>query len=225
MRRSLTLLIGLAGLPAVLPAQEAKPAPPPAQHEHDHGTPVTGGGVIPAGWTARPDEDAQLADVKMEPMAPGWHLTLGSAAILYREQDNASGAYRVSSKMHLFPGRGAHEEAFGLFIGGKDLKGPGQKYTYFLIRGDGKFKIKRRDGARATDVTDWTASPAITRADPKGPVANLLAIQVTKDQVTFQVNGQTVQTMPASGIDTDGIAGLRMNHNLSVHVETLEVGR
>jgi hypothetical protein len=26
-------------------------------------------------------------------------------------------------------------------------------------------------------------------------------------------------------VDTDGIVGLRMNHNLSVHVENLDIGR
>ena len=40
----------------------------------------------------------------------------------------------------------AHPEAYGVFIGGSDLQAANQKYTYFVIRQDGKFLIKRRAG-------------------------------------------------------------------------------
>jgi hypothetical protein len=143
---------------------------------------------------------------------------------MYRAQDQASGKYEVSTKIHLFPGGGGHEEAFGLFIGGKDLAGQGQRYSYFLIRGDGTFKIKRRSGASATDITkDWTPSAAIVKLGAEGAVANELGVVVGKDKVSFRVNGQEVYSTPATSLDTDGILGLRVNHNLSIHVESLGV--
>ena len=39
----------------------------------------------------------------------------------------------------------------------------------------------------------------------------------------FLVNGTEVSTADAAQVDTAGIAGLRINHNLNVHVEGLTV--
>jgi hypothetical protein len=166
----------------------------------------------------------KLADIKMEEMPPGWHLTTAASGIIYRSADRMSGAYTVSSKMHLFPEGAGHREAFGLFIGGDALDGAAQRYTYFLIRGDGTYKIKRRKGGAATDVTPgWTQHAAIVPGKADGSVANLISVVVGKDKVSFQVNGQEVYSAPTSSVDTNGIAGLRVNHNLSIHVESVEV--
>ena len=209
------LLLPLVALP--LTAQE---------HEHQHGPApkVENGGVFPAGWAVRPDEGGKITEVSLVSMAPGWHVVTATSGIMYRSQDQASGKYEVSTKIHLFAGGGGHEEAFGLFIGGKDLVGPGQRYSYFLIRGDGMFKIKRRNAASATDVTkDWTPSAAIVKVGAEGAVANELVVVVGKDKVSFRVNGKEVYAAPAASVDTDGIVGLRVNHNLSLHVESLGI--
>jgi hypothetical protein len=214
------LRIALLLLPAMLTAPLA------AQEHHDHGQApkIENGGVFPAGWSVRPDEGGKPTEVSLVNMAPGWHLVTATSGIMYRPQDQATGAYEVSSKIHLFAGGGGHTEAFGLFIGGKDLTGAGERYSYFLIRGDGTYKIKRRSGAAATDVTkDWTPAAAINKVKAEGSVANLLSVVVGKDKVSFRVNGQEVYSGPAAALDTDGIVGLRVNHNLSVHVESLEL--
>jgi hypothetical protein len=194
-----------------------------AQAGHRPGQKLEGGGAFPTGWSARVD-DGTPTQVKLEAMAPGWHATTATSTILYREQDRASGRYQVSAKLHLFPEGPGQREAFGIFLGGKDLQGAGERYTYFLIRGDGTFKLKRRAGVSATDITkDWTPSAAIVKSKPDGPVANVLSVAVGKDKISFRINGQEVYSAPAASVDTDGIVGLRINHNLSIHVETLEV--
>ncbi len=215
MRRFTTLLLTLA-TPALLAAQEHR--------DHGPALKIENGGAFPAGWSVRADEGGKPAEVSLAVMAPGWHLVTAASGIMYRAQDVARGAYEVSAKIHLFPGGGGHEEAFGLFVGGSDLAGPAQRYTYFLIRGDGKFKIKRRAGASATDITrDWMPSPAIVQVKAEGPVANVLSLLVGKDKVSFRVNGQEIYSAPAANIDTDGIVGFRVNHNLSLHLESLEI--
>jgi len=201
---------------------------PVAAQEHEHGTApkIENGGVFPPGWSVRPDEGGKPSEVSLVTMPPGWHIVTATSGIMYRAADVASGTYQLSAKIHLFPGSGGHQEAFGIFTGGKDLTGAGQRYTYFLIRGDGTFKIKRRSGASATDVTrDWTPSAAVAKAKADGPVANLLTVVVGKDKVAFRVNGQEVYAAPAASLDTDGIVGLRVNHNLSVHVESFGIGK
>ena len=208
----------LLAFPALLAAQQGQDAHGPAQR-------VAGGGVFPPGWSARVDGGSPT-QVKLERMPPGWHVTTATSTILYRDQDRATGTYEVSAKLQLFPESPGRREAFGIFVGGMDLQGPGERYTYFLIRGDGTFKLKRRAGASATDLTrDWTPSSAIAKAKTTGPVANVLSVAVGKDKVSFRVNGQEVYSAPAATVDTDGIAGLRINHNLSIHVESLEVRR
>src|SRR5437899_3769350 len=53
----------------------------------------------------------------------------------------------------------AHPEAFGIFIGGKNLADSGQTYTYFLVRPiDGMYSIRRRTAymTRPTAIVEWT---------------------------------------------------------------------
>jgi hypothetical protein len=193
-------------------------------HDHGQAPSIEHGGVFPPGWTVRTDEDGELKSISLAAMPPGWHVTTAASAILYRGADRAAGNYQVTAKIHLFPGLGGHAEAFGIFIGGRDLAGPGQRYTYFLIRGDGSWKIKRRSGAAATDVSpDWVPSAAIVQARADGPVANQLGVVVDQGRVSFRINGKEVHSAPAASLDTDGTVGLRVNHNLSVHVESLDI--
>ena len=206
-------------LPLILLTLAAGPALA-QNHDPDHA--VAGGGTLPTGWTARTDGGRPMTNVKFEDMAPGWHLTVGPAVILYRNADRAEGPVHAVSKIHLFPSSG-HAEGFGLFLGGQNLQDSTQRYTYFLIRGDGMYLIKRRDGAKTSTVVDWTASDAINQAKTDTSVENELSFNVTADSVAFIVNGKTVATLPASQLDTKGTVGLRVNHNLNLHIASLGV--
>jgi hypothetical protein len=197
-------------------------APLAAQQHDDHDRPVQGGGTLPAGWSARTDNGGPLTNLKYEVMSPGWHLTTGPAVILYREADRAAGPVHAVSKIHLFPSSG-HAEGFGMLLGGQNLQQDNQAYTYFLIRGDGKYLIKRRNGATVNTIVDWTDTDAINKAKADGPVVNELSFEVGRDSVTFLINGKPVHTAAASSIDTQGVVGLRVNHNLNLHVESLGV--
>ncbi len=221
-RESLPAALGAAALLVTLatPLEAQQPAPAAGQHQHDPGMPIEGGGVFPAGWTVRTDEAGQTSQIKFVTMSPGWHVTVGTAAIYYRATDQAKAPFTLTTKIHLFPGTGSHQEAFGLFIGGEDLAGAKEEYTYFLIRGDGTFKVKQRDGDKVSDVTPgWTANAAIVQGKADGPVANVLVVAATADKVSFQVNGKEVWSGKMK--DTNGQVGLRINHNLNLHVESL----
>src|SRR5215204_5947548 len=117
------------------------------------------GGTLPAGWMARLDSGSTKPDgVMMMPMGTGLHFKTGPAGIYYRQADTRSGAYEVHATFtQLEPAE--HPEAVGLFIGGSNLAAANQKYTYFLVRQDGMFLIKRRDGAQTPEIKDWTANP------------------------------------------------------------------
>ena len=195
-----------------------------AQHEHqaDPDKKVAGGGTLPSGWKARVDGNASLNGVKMMPMGGGVHFMTGPAGIYYKPADKGTGAYEARATFtQMEPA--AHPEAYGLIVGGSDLEGAAQKYTYFLIRQDGKFMIKRRAGANTPTIADWTDNAAIKKADSSGKMSNTLAVDVGKDKVRFLVNGTEVAAADTAKVDAAGIAGLRINHNLNVHVEGFTV--
>ena len=198
--------------------------------QSDPDRPVTGGGTLPPGWHARTDGNRPLASVKFDSMSVGHHVTLGPAAIFWRDADSASGTYTVESKFWQFPSdtHRDHREGYGLFIGGGALPAAGQRYTYFLIRDDGMFLVKRRMGDSTWSVTKgWTASDAIgtraAQADTTKPLENTLTIRVTPTDATFLVNGKIVYKANASDVDSKGAVGFRVNHNLNVHLGQLQI--
>ena len=199
-------------------------AAPAAAQQPDPDKAVQGSGTLPAGWMARVDGGAALTKVKFETMPPGWHITLGPAAIFYQPADTVSGNAHMAATLHLFPGA-THPESFGMFLGGQDLQGANQSYTYFLIRGDGKFLIKRRKGDATTNVVGWTANAAVKAADSTGHSSNELSILVKDGKVSFMANGKEVHSANAADVDTKGVVGVRINHNLSIHLEKLQVHR
>jgi hypothetical protein len=193
------------------------------QHAADPDKKMAGPGTLPSGWKGRLDSgDKTLAGVKASQMGGGVHFMTGPAGIYYKPADKPAGAYEAHATFtQLEPA--AHPEAYGLFIGGVNLDAATQKYTYFIVRQDGKYMIKRRNGNDTPTVVDWTDSPAIKKADNSGKMSNTLAIEVGKDTVRFLVNGTEVQAIDAAKVDTAGTPGLRVNHNLNVHVEGFTV--
>jgi len=186
---------------------------------------VKGGGSLPTGWSARPDGQGDSQSVKFVTMDPGYHLTLGPATILYREKDKANGPFHTLAKFHQTK-KLKHSEGYGLFMGGQALAGKDLKYTYFLVRDDGTYLIKRRDGEKTTAITTgWTSHAAVKKGDSEGKATNLLEIDAKQNarKVEFKINGQTVHAMDTKELNTKGVVGLRANHNLDLHIEGFDL--
>jgi hypothetical protein len=112
------------------------------------------GSTLPEGWTARLDRPQR--PMMFAAMATGFHLSPGGSGIVYREADRTGNKFHavVTFTQTKAP---AHPEAYGVFIGGNDLPAEGQRYIYFIIRGDGHYAVKRREGASAPTVVEFTA--------------------------------------------------------------------
>jgi hypothetical protein len=210
-----TLALAAAALP--LAAQSS---------EHgEHGEHATQN--APGGWTVRADGKADPAEAKVEAMGGGLHVTTGPAIILYRPDTEGSGPFHtLATFTQTKPS--AHPEGYGLFFGGRSLEGPEQQYIYFLVRQDGSYLIKRRDGAKTSDVSKgWVSSSAVKRPDAKGRATNLLEVDTKRDpaKLTFSINGRQVHSMDPAGLDLSGAVGLRVNHNLDLHVDGFDVHR
>ncbi|HXF96778.1 MAG TPA: hypothetical protein VNI61_11825 [Gemmatimonadales bacterium] len=206
----------------------------PLAAQADPDRPVTGGGTLPAGWRAQTDwnlranQAPSLENVKFAAMGNGYHATLGPAAIFWRDADTVSGDYHVVAAITQTRNP-EHPEAYGILVGGRDLAGDGQAYTYFLVRAyDGKYSIRRRAGqkVRPTALVEWTAHDAVMKADSAtGRATNELAILVRGGRVSFLVNGREVHQTDAKDVDTAGIVGYRVNHNLDVHLGPIGIHR
>lgn len=174
---------------------------------------------LPAGWSARPDR-GEVAAVKFAAMGPGFHVSPGQAALIYRDQDKVEGKFHTLATFTQTKAP-THPEGYGIAFGGNDLQGAGQKYVYFLIRGDGMYTVKKREGDAAANVVGWTASDAIHKADSAGKATNQIEIDGTGPKVNFVVNGKVVYSMDQA--ERGGVVGLRVNHGLDLHIEGFAV--
>jgi hypothetical protein len=225
MRKTI-LTIALVATASPLLAQAAQ------QAKDNDPTHKVAGGIGVAGWMGRIDPNAEhrgmsIGDAKFVAMGSGYHITSGPAAIYWNAKDAVKGNYTVSASFTQTKAP-MHPEAYGLFIGGQNLSGPTQSYLYFETRGDGKYLIVHRAGEETHKIVDWTDTDATTKADAAGKATNELAIRVTADSVDFLANGKLVKGLTKAEMHnfvSDGQAGIRVNHNLDVHVDKFQIKR
>ncbi len=181
-------------------------------------------GVMMDGWQARLDSArADVNDLHFRAMGSGFHVTTGPHAIFWNPSNTGSGTYTLSASFTQTEAS-SHPNSFGLFFGGQDLDGDGQRYIYFLIREDGQFLIKKRMGADTEDLTSGWAAHSAVNALEDGRMSNTLSVEVGASNVRFLSNGTEVVSLPKAGLDVDGVAGVRFSHQLDVHVSDFMVG-
>lgn len=180
----------------------------------------------PAGWKVRVDRSTSASDpddtpdLKFMAMGQGLHVTGGPAGTFWNTANTATGNYSVSATFNLMKPSG-HVNYYGLFIGGADLDGANQNYIYFLIAQNGTFTLRHRAGADVHDIQARTPNAAIKQPGADGKSSNVVEVRVAGDTISYVVNGTVVHTTPKSGMTakTDGIAGIRVNHQLDVHID------
>jgi hypothetical protein len=183
---------------------------------------VKGTGQMPSGWKARLDKpDAKLDTVKVTAEKDALEFETGPAGIYYKPDMKAESDYEVSASFSQLDPLGVPEE-FGIFIAGADLDKDTQRYTCFLIRQSAKFSIQKRTGAITKSAVAWRPVPAMK--EPKGVKStNTLIIRARGNIVTFFIGDKEAAKLTRAQVGGDGIAGLRINHNIHVQVSKFEV--
>jgi hypothetical protein len=217
LHRSCTALSLLLLAAAPLSAQMA------GMKDHDPDKKVEGG-ALPAGWAGRPDGNAKITDAKFVAMGTGYHVTSGPAAIYWKPASRVTGPFTASATITQTKAP-SHPEAYGIFFMGNKLDTPEQSYAYLIVRGNGEFMIKHRAGAELHTIMNWTPSAAVHKADASGKATNTVSVDASRpDSVRLGVNGTQVAAIAGPHIgSTDGFVGLRVNHNLDVHVSDFTV--
>ncbi len=200
-----------------------KPVAAAVKKSKDADVPAIGGTGVPVGYQGRTDHPTQLlSSAKYLRAGTGWDITTGPAHILWNPKDVATGSYTVTTTIDQL-GTPKHPDSYGLFIGGSGLADSTQSYLYFLVRGSGELFVQLRRGNVLTGKIAWQKSPQVPLADAAGKASYTLSIKVDGPTIRFLVNGREVATLPKGDIKTDGIYGLRINHNLHVHVSPITV--
>lgn len=182
-------------------------------------------GVQADGWEARLDFEADIESVLgFMNMGSGVHVTTTGAgfAIFWQPESMAEGDFSISATFTQME-RSGHANAYGLFMGGSDLQGPDQQYTYFMLRQGGEYLIRKRMGEDLPILVEWTANDAINDLNAQGSSTNTLTVEASGDTVRFLVNGAEVSSQSRSDVDTDGITGLRVTHLLNMHIDDLSL--
>jgi hypothetical protein len=185
----------------------------------------------PQGWKVRADRSTSASDpdaagtIKFMTMGAGFHAINPQAAVYWNPANTATGNYTLKGTFTLLKPSG-HTNYYGLVLGGSDLEGPNQNYLYFLVGQDGTWLIKRREGDASTkDVAAKAANDAVKKPDASGKSTNALEVRVAGDKIDYLVNGTTVHSTPKTGLTakTDGIYGIRVNHQLEVQIDGFAV--
>lgn len=196
--------------------------------------PVKGGGVTVKGWHGRIDPSAEkegrkLSDATFAPSAGGIQVISGPPAIYWNPSNKANGSYTATA-MFAQVNATAHASAYGVFIGGTDLAGPRQNYLYCLVTGAGTYQVKHRVGNEVHDLAARTEHAAIRKTDAGGRATNEVAWKVTPERTSCLVNGTEVWGYASKNLlgpgkleTLDGIAGLRITHDLKLHVSGFAV--
>jgi hypothetical protein len=208
-------------------------AAPLCAQRGDPTTKVEGTGKLPAGWMVRFDPPRggaampPMNAVSFVEMGGGYHVVSGPAALYYNTKDMASGMYQISATFK--QSKSMQHEAFGLFIGGSNLQDSTQNYVYFVIKPfDGTMLISHRaSNGKPVAIVPLTPDPAVNKDAPAdGSATNTLLIHVAKDTVHFSINGKLVKAIAKKDLGggaTDGQAGLRINHNIDMHIDGFAV--
>jgi hypothetical protein len=187
----------------------------------------------PDGWMLRADRSTSASDpdapgpIKFMKTATGFHATNPQAAVFWHPANSATGNYSLKGTFTLVKPSN-HTNFYGLVFGGSELGGPRQTYLYFLVAQDGTWLLKRRVGNETTqDVVVKTAHVAVKKPDANGTSTNALELRVLADKVEYLVNNTVVHSTPKSGMTamTDGVYGVRVNHQLEVRVDGLTMSK
>lgn len=177
---------------------------------------------LPSGYALRLDRpNRDRADFAARVDDGDLIVETGPAGILYRPDDVVeSGRYTVRGRFTELGAPMGHREGFGLFIGGQQLGTESQRYVYFLVRGDGRYLVKQRDGEETIELSEgWQPFDAVHMPTSEGgEVTNELVIDVDGRELRLSCNGVQVADLAVGDLDTPGVVGIRVNHNLQVRI-------
>ena len=196
---------------------------------------VAGGGIKASGWQGKVDAGATkqgktINDSKFVQEGNNLRLSIGPAAIYWNPANTGKGDYTVKATFTEAKVSANHPHPYGVFIGGSNLDTDQQSLMYCVAYGDGSFLVRQFNGATVNTVAKRQPHEAVRKAAGDGSVTNEVGWRVRGGRAECLINGTAVASFDSSEIvgagkltSTDGIAGLRVSHNLDVVVSNFAV--
>jgi hypothetical protein len=214
--------------------QAAAPAAP-----QDPSRKVAGGGITAAGWKGKVDageaaKGGKIEDSKFAQAGAEIQINNGPAAVYWKATDTASGSYTVSATFTepKYMSSNDHPHPYGIFIGGSKLDTDQATLVYCTPYGNGTF-IVRGFGPAVFRVGTFgrpAPSEAVKKAATGGSVTQDVAWVVTPEKADCKINGTVVASIPKADLvgagkleSLDGIAGIRVAHNVDVNVTNWKI--
>ena len=200
---------------------------------------VPGGGITAPGWQGKVDaaeaaKGGKVEDSKVVLAGGELKFNNGPAAIYWNPANKAAGSYTVSATFTepKYMSSNDHAHPYGLFIGGNKLDTDQATFLYCTPYGNGTFIVRGMGPApfRVTPGGRGQANEAVHKAETGGSVTQEVAWVVTPDKAECKINGVVVGSYPKADLvgagkleSLDGIAGIRIAHNVDVNVTGFKV--
>jgi hypothetical protein len=237
MRRVYATTFALVTALSVVSMQAAQQAGAAAQA--DASRKVAGGGITASGWKGKVDaaeatKGGKIEDSKFAQQGSEFRINNGPAAIYWNPANTASGSYTVSATFTepKYMSSNDHAHPYGVFIGGANLESENASLLYCTPYGNGTFIVRGFGPARFNPMTFGRPTPneAIKKAETGGSVTQEVAWVVTPEKADCRINGTVVASIPKAELvgtgklaSLDGIAGIRVAHNVDVNVSNFKV--
>jgi hypothetical protein len=202
---------------------------------------VAGGGITAKGWKGKVDaaeasKGATINDSKFAQQGSEFHINNGPAAIYWNPANTASGSYTVSATFTepKYMSSNDHPHPYGVFIGGANLDTENASFLYCTPYGNGTFIVRGMGPARFNPLTFGRPTPndAVKKAETGGSITQEVAWVVTPEKADCRINGTVVASIPKAELvgagkltSLDGIAGLRIAHNVDVNVSNFKIAK
>ena len=199
---------------------------------------VAGGGITAAGWKGRVDANeaakgGKIEDSKFAQVGSEFRINNGPAAIYWHPAQTASGSYTVSATFTepKYMSSNDHPHPYGIFIGGSKLDTENATFLYCTPYGNGNF-IVRGFGPAPFQLGGRRPTPheAVKKAETGASVTQEVAWVVTPEKAECKINGTVVASYPKAELvgpgkleSLDGIAGIRVAHNVDVNVSNWKI--
>lgn len=199
---------------------------------------VAGGGITAKGWKGKVDaaeasKGGKIEDSKFAQQGTEFHINNGPAAIYWNPANTGSGSYTVSATFTepKYMSSNDHPHPYGVFIGGANLDTENASFLYCTPYGNGTFIVRgmapapfQMGGRRPI------ANEAVKKAETGGSVTQEVAWVVTPEKADCRINGTVVASYPKAELvgagklaSLDGIAGIRVAHNVDVNVSNFKI--
>ena len=239
MRRVYAITFALVTALSVASMQAQQP--PAGAAQGDASRKVTGGGITAKGWKGKVDaaeasKGATINDSKFAQQGSEFHINNGPAAIYWNPANTASGSYTVSATFTepKYMSSNDHPHPYGVFIGGANLDTENASFLYCTPYGNGTFIVRGMGPARFNPLTFGRPTPndAVKKAETGGSITQEVAWVVTPEKADCRINGTVVASIPKAELvgagkltSLDGIAGLRIAHNVDVNVSNFKIAK